>query len=116
MVACHRWLGFASTLLDPATIDSLATFDLASNADLTYTSNVTVDDTDTSPWSAAINGTPATVNSVAQNGADGVQLMLGTQPTSGDTVQVTYAPPPYTISTDSNGAHTPPQTISGTTT
>lgn len=53
--------------------------------------------TDTSPWSATINGSPVAVSSAGSGGGMDVSLTLASSPSNGDIVAVSYNPPPYTL-------------------
>jgi hypothetical protein len=62
-----------------------------------YAQPIDLRDTTAAPWAVTVNGAPATVTTAAQGDPVTVNLSLSTTPAIGDTVRITYTPPPHTV-------------------
>jgi len=97
-------------LLDPLQWTSLSSTPTVDEAQVNYGTNISLRDADPASWAVNINGTPTTVTNVGTNLGQAVTLALSDTIDSGDVIDVTYAPPPYDVSRDSDGAKATAQT------
>lgn len=106
--------GFAASLLSAPTFDDAQVATAGDAVDLIQLDDPADGSTDTTPWSAQINGTNTAVTNVQFTVGGGVRVELGDGISSGDTVSVTYNPPPYTLRDSVTGAVYTEQTLSAT--
>lgn len=103
MLGCHRYSGFAASLLSSLQPNTFSAG--TSNPQVIgFPEEPVLRDNTTTPWSATVAGSPVSVTSVGPVSATSLPVDLGTLPTSGQEVTITYAPPPYTLHSSVDGA------------
>ena len=114
MDGCHRCRGFAASLVE-ALQPTGFTPTASAFQDVDFGDTLANTAVDVSTGSAKINGSPVGVN-LMDAGATSITYELASTPQSGDTVELSYAPPPYDAERASDGVKVGPFTVSGVVT